>query len=208
MGFNDAEPDYYVRNKNKAYLFECKDALFESSAKVSFDIDKVHDELRKKMHYTVDKKGKESPKAVRQLLRNAKRLIEEKIIDDSVNIDLVRIYPIIITHDRAFTSPGVNWTINQWWMQDVEENSLHIKSHVSSLFMIDIDTLILTNSRLKSRRFILERWLDWYEKKMLLNNHELNQLPFAEYAHGFLFAKRNDYREMIQDLKVLITSEE
>lgn len=204
-GFKDSEPDYYSRNKNKAFLFECKDALFLSSPKVSFDIDQVSEEICKKLYHFTNKKGKDSPKAIRQLLNNARRLIEENVIEDIQKKDILRIYPIIVTHDRAFTSPGVNWLIHQWYSKELQNSYTQLRGHVCSVIVFDIDTLILTCTRLQSRRIILEHLIEQYVQYMLSNDNELNQLPFSEYAHGVLFAKGNDMQDMIEDLKVLVS---
>lgn len=206
-GLNNSEPDYYARNKNKAFIFECKDTLLLASAKVSFDIEQLYDDIRKKLYYSIDKKNRVSPKAIRQLLNNARRLIEEDVIEKIQKKDKLRIYPIIVSHDRAFTSPGVNWLIYQWFTKELKEAYSQLNGHLSSITIFDIDTLILTCSRLQSRRVILEHWIDQYKRYMLANDSELNQLPFSEYIHGTLFSKGNDIKDMISDLKVLVTDE-
>lgn len=207
-GYTDSELDYYVRNGNKAFLFECKDALFKSTEKVSYDATRVEDELRKKMYYAVNERGVKKPKALLQLLNNAQRLIDEDRIDREVNKQHVRIYPIIITHDRAFTAPGVNWTLNQWYIQEVHDNYPDLANRLQPLVMIDIDTLILTCSRLQSRRFRLEHWIEVYNRQMLANELELNQLPFTKFVSGALLAPGNDMDYVVRDLKVLVNESE
>lgn len=207
-GFTDSELDFYVRNGNKAFLFECKDALFKSTEKVSYDAIRVKDELQKKMYYVVDERGAKKPKALLQLLKNAQRLIDEDVIDRQVNKQNVRVYPIIITHDRAFTSPGVNWMLNQWYLQEISDNYPNIANQLQPLVLIDIDTLVLTCSRLQSRRFILEHWIEVYDRQMLSNENELNQLPFTRFVSSALLAPGNDMKYIVRDLKVLVNDNE
>lgn len=207
-GFTDSEPDYYVRNGNKAFLFECKDALFKSSAKISYDLEVIKEELRTKMYYVVARGGVERPKAIRQLINNARRLMDENAIENLVRKDNLRIYPIIITHDRAFTSPGVNWILNRWYRKEIYENFPQLASHLMPLVMMDIDTLVLTCTRLQSRQFVLERWIDIYNRELLSNDNELNQLPFSIFASGALLAQGNDMEYVIRDLKVLVNDVE
>lgn len=203
-GFTDSEPDYYVRNGNKAFLFECKDALLKAEAKISYDAEMVKNELQTKLHYAVGRRGVEKPKAIRQLLNNARRLMEENVIENLTIKENLRIFPIIITHDRAFTSPGVNWLLNRWYLKEIRDNYPQLVGHLMPLVMIDIDTLVLTCSRLQSRRFILEHWISIYNRDMLMNVQELNQLPFSIYASGALLAKGNDMEYIVRDLKVLV----
>ena len=205
-GFTDSEPDFYVRNGNKAFLFECKDALFKSSTKISYDLEVIKEELRTKMHYVVDQRGIERPKAIRQLINNARRLMEESVIENLMRKDNLRIYPIIITHDRTFTSPGVNWLLNRWYRKEINDHYPQLAGHMMPLVLMDIDTLVLTCTRLQSRRFVLEHWIDNYNRELLSNDHELNQLPFSIFAGGALLAKGNDMEYMIRDLKVLVNN--
>lgn len=207
-GFTDSEPDFYVRNGNKAFLFECKDALFKSSAKISYDLEVIKKELRIKMYYVVDRGGIERPKAIRQLVNNARRLMEESVIENLVNKNNLRIYPIIITHDRTFTSPGVNWLLNRWYKKEINDNYPQLVNHLMPLILMDVDTLVLTCARLQSRRFVLESWIDIYNRELLSNDHELNQLPFSIFTSGALLAKGNDMEYMIRDLKVLVNDAE
>lgn len=46
-----AEPDYYIRNGNKIFLFESKDILIPSETKVSNDYENISSELKKRLYY-------------------------------------------------------------------------------------------------------------------------------------------------------------
>lgn len=76
------------------------------------------------------------------------------------------------------------------------------------LVMIDIDTLVLTCIRLQSRRFILEHWIEVYDRQMLTNEYELNQLPFTRFVSSALLAPGNDMEFIVRDIKVLVNDNE
>jgi hypothetical protein len=47
----DAEPDYYIRNGNNAFLFESKDILINAEIKTSYDFGLYEPEFKKKLYY-------------------------------------------------------------------------------------------------------------------------------------------------------------
>ncbi len=200
-GIKNSEPDYYVRNKNKVFLFECKDALFSSAIKISYDTQKVTEEIQRKLFFTIEK-GKEKRKAIRQLLFNSHRLIQGSIIDDDIKKDFVRIYPIIVTHDRAFSAPGTNWIVNKWFEQELQSNYSDVKKYISPITIINIDAFILSFLHLQSRRFVLEHKIEEFSS-LLKNDKELGQKSFVDYFHGQLFDKGLDFDKQLEDLKCL-----
>lgn len=204
QGFKDGEPDFYTRNRNKVFLFECKDALFNSSIKVSYNMESIMNEIRDKLYYTVNNKGKVKNKAILQLIRNAKRLLDDSIIDSQINPKYLRIYPIIIVHDKAFTTPGINWILNQWFKEEVNKNYPELIGHISSIFLINIDTFILIKSRLQSRKIILENLLDSYNKHILSKKEILDPKSFTNYAYSVLFEPGDDTKILIDELKILL----
>lgn len=203
-GFNDSEPDFYARINNKAFLFECKDALFKSSAKVSYNLDMIINEISEKLYYTKNEKGKKKKKAILQLIRNSERLLTESNIDKNVNTQKVKIFPIVVVQDKTFCTPGVNWIVNKWFKEELKINYPNLLPHMSSIYIIDIDTLLLIRHRLQSRKIILEHILDNYHKHMLSNDKEINQLSLTDYAYGKLFEQGSDVKGILEDLKVLI----
>ena len=79
----DAEPDYYIRNGNKIYLFESKDILIPSEVKISNDYTKITAELKKRLYYEEKGDGSISKKAILQLLYNIKKLLKKNAEWDS-----------------------------------------------------------------------------------------------------------------------------
>ena len=118
----DAEPDYYIRNGNKIYLFESKDILIPSDAKISNDYIKITAELKKRLYYEEKGDGSISKKAILQLLHNIKKLLKKNAEWDSCyKENRVKIYPIIILHDNIYNCPGINDLVNQWFIGELEK---------------------------------------------------------------------------------------
>ncbi|MFN8300675.1 MAG: hypothetical protein U0T75_16350 [Chitinophagales bacterium] len=66
----EGEPDYYMRDKSKIYLFEFKDVLLEAKAKHSHKYEDIVAEISKKLV----KNQNESPKGISQLVNVIERL--------------------------------------------------------------------------------------------------------------------------------------
>jgi hypothetical protein len=81
------EPDYYMRMTNSILLFESKDFFIPGEIKLSYDFNRIEEEL---------KKGRLG-KAVIQIGENISRTIKkELILDDAYEVTEIKIYPIII----------------------------------------------------------------------------------------------------------------
>ena len=122
----NAEPDYYIRNGNKVFLFESKDILISSESKISNDYKIISKELKKKLYYEESKKGIDN-KAVLQLLNNAQKLLNKTAEwDKTYKEKNIRIYPIIILHDNIYNCPGINELVNKWFKQELKKNRREI----------------------------------------------------------------------------------
>lgn len=191
-------PDFYVRFNNKAFLFESKDSLINASLKETGDYAKLHTDLETKFY----KDGK-SPKAVLQLLNNIKDIFSErfKAIDPEYKSTLVRLYPILVIHDRQLDVPGFNKIINQWFTSEIKMLSTVDQSRVHPITVMDMGTLVLIHELINERKLLLENVIEEYHKFVTLptvfrSETERKQkaldttLPFSFFVKQFI-AKRN-----------------
>ena len=191
-----SEPDYYLRNGKNLFLFESKDVLLKADVKVSFDYKIIKDELAKKFY----RDG--SDKAILQLLRNIKRILKlEFPFDKNYKPNNINIYPIIITHHRMFDTGGLNYLINNWFLEELEKLSkenFNVKN-IRPITIINIDTLIIYNDLLKFKKLSLSDLIDKYialrkpnTKKIYKNEEEIHQivlkkyLPFSMFVNEFV----------------------
>ncbi|MFD1015508.1 hypothetical protein [Winogradskyella rapida] len=168
----DGEPDYYLRQNNNIFIFENKDVLIAKAIKASADIEKINEVLKIKFLGDEDHKV-----GIGQLINTIEEILEKKFRFDSyVNSkNNLKIYPILLVHDRIFQTTGINYKLNNWYIKSLEER-LGIKfnlSNIKSLTVIDIDTIIWWSPYLKEKdkRFkdILDNHLNKLNSKFKIN---------------------------------------
>ena len=166
-------PDYYLRNGNKVFLFESKDVLIRADIKESYDFEQYEKALKAKLYYESNGK-KEFPKAVRQLANFAKTLLNNEFKEDSsYKPKSLKIYPIILLHNRQLDILGLNNLINIWFdkeKDEIEKSGLST-TNLRRPTIIHIDTLILMHEQLKAGKYKLDKLLDdyqnWIDEKTL-----------------------------------------
>lgn len=166
------EPDYYLRHNNNIFVFENKDVLIAKAVKASADIEKINETLKIKFL------GDENHKVgIGQLINTIEEILEKKFRFDSyVNSkNNLKIYPILLVHDRIFQTLGINYRLNSWYLESLEErlSDKFNLSNIKSLTVIDIDTIILWSPYLKEKdkRFkdILDSHLNKLNTKFKIN---------------------------------------
>jgi len=137
--------DYYIRKGKNILLFESKDFLIRADKKLSFDYEIYKEEFRRILYYTKESNGKESPKAVMQLINSIEKILRSEFkADKDYKYKEVNIYPILLTHDQQFEAFGFNYLLNDWFKFELEQlknDGLFIHK-VRPLTVINIDSLI------------------------------------------------------------------
>lgn len=176
------EPDYYVRDGNKIYLFESKDILIEKSVKQSYAPDKIANELKLKL-YKKTHSGRVKNKAILQLLENIRRVLKNQLIFDEISKpDKLDIYPILILHEEIFNSAGINCFVNIIFQEELKllEESFNIR-RVKPIVIVTIDTLILIKENLMLKRPKFFELLDKYCMKHL---NEESKISFFDFVRN------------------------
>lgn len=136
------EPDYYLRHNKRIYLFESKDVLIKKEVKSSGDIEKILNVLKEK--FLITNKG--IPIGIGQLVTSISQIVENIFeYDDFVNgKNNIIIYPILLVNDRIMEIPGVNYILNQWYLQLIKDKlkDKFDSNYIKPLTIIDIDTII------------------------------------------------------------------
>ncbi len=167
----DNEPDYYLRYNNDIFLFESKDILINKSIKASHDLNAFKSELNKKL-FVHDGK----PVGIGQLISHIEKIITKSFefddYKDKMNHDNLKIYPIIVLHERIFDISALNYLLNDWFIDAVQGKlgGSYNSRKIKSLILIDIDTLISFKEhlKLKDRNFrdLLDLHLSEMNKKL------------------------------------------
>ena len=134
-----SEPDYYIRNKNKVFLFENKDVLIPAEIKQSCDYSRLEPELKKRFYYE-ENNGRIKNGAVLQLIHNIKLLLTSNFTPDSeVKKDFVSVYPILVLHYNQYNTPGLNQLLNYWFQIELKKrkNLASLKHDSFSIESVD-----------------------------------------------------------------------
>jgi hypothetical protein len=208
--------DFYVRNGNKMFLFESKDSLLPAALKESGDFTLLDKDLRKKFYQDGD-----DAKAVIQLL-NFIKLIHSGTFheaDDSYKIGSIRIYPIVVIHDRQLDVMGFNKILNYWFQNELEKSKTELPiSRINPITVIEISNLMLTHEAFRNKSLRLEEIIDRYHFSMKPKNrkqfrseqefekHVLGTgLPFSNFLNHEHFKRklRRLPRRLINDKAII-----
>ena len=180
-------PDLYLRIENTLYLFEYKDVTLGDDIKYSQSIDEIKQGICDKIcRYDKRKKG------AGQLLYNIKRIFEEGLMNElDSNVSCVsKVYPIILTTDRAFSAIGVNALVIQEFSNMITKNPVEGKVFISVPIIMELDTMILCAKELHDGTMVLSDVLDEY----LLEKNRLT--PFSAYVYDkYIKTKTQDLSE-------------
>ena len=182
----DNEPDYYVRHNKKVLLFENKDVLIAKDIKSSGDIERINGVIKSKF-FEVNNR----PIGVGQLITSIVQIVENNFIFDEFvnNQKNITIYPILLINDRIFEILGINYRLNQWYLEKVKEKlgDKYNPNFIKPLTIIDIDTLIFWTPHLTKKDSNFKKIIDDHLNKM--NTRKKVNHPDVE--KGKLIANKN-----------------
>lgn len=135
----NGSPDYYIRDRNKVYLFEFKDVILNAGIKHSYDIGKIIAEISKKL--VKDSNG--APEGVSQLV-NVIMKMRAGVFNaiDSCGYDNVTIFPILVYTDINFDGIGINYLLNKEFRKLLVDNNVKNQHLIKDIVMVHVDTLI------------------------------------------------------------------
>lgn len=198
-----AEPDYYVRNGKKIFLFESKDVLIRADIKASFDYTQLEQALKEKF-YVVDKgNGKIKKKAILQILNSVKNTLDKAlIVDTQYNESHVVIYPILVVHNHQFDISGLNNILKEWFNEELKNLEGYDVSGVKPLTLINIDDLLYYQDLFRNKQVTLEELIEGYyehttfnKKKQYKSQSEADEqaraylVPFSTFASQYVKKK-------------------
>lgn len=180
----DAAPDYYVRKGKNILLFESKDFLIAADKKMSFDFNVYEEEFGRVLDYEELSDGKIKPKAVMQLINSIRRILKKEFpVDTDYHYKEVFIYPVLLTHDHQYDTPGFNELIDFWFQDallELAEEGLFIH-HVKPLSVVNIDSLIYNQVGLYSGIQLHEILNLYHENKKVVKEKKRNFKSQEEY---------------------------
>ena len=196
-----AEPDFYIRNGKRVFVFESKDILINKEIKGSCDFKKYEIEFKKKLYFD-DSDGTVSNKAVLQIINNIERILTNSFqADKGCNPNNAMIYPVLILHDHMFNVAGLNSIVNFWFnveLEKIAQKGINV-SRVRPICIINMDTLIFYSDLFADKVLMLEDVIDKYFEyvnplsyKGKLNDEILTRsvLPFSIFLMNYTIDRK------------------
>lgn len=194
---NLALPDYYVRNGNKIFLFECKNSLLSNQSKLDSEYKDIEREIKEKFYEYGEKK-----KAVRQLLNYIElaQNMKYKFFDSNSKLENCIYYPILVTTDLTLTSLGFNKLLNEYMDDDIHKLDTRLKRRIKPLTIIHINDLLVRTSKIQKLDIVIDDYYKYCTRQELMDS----MISFSEYLDRVKFGKNynfdhNSFKEMIKD---------
>lgn len=162
----DGEPDFYIRDKEKVYLFEFKNVFLSGKTKNTYNFEEIKAGIYEKL---VENKNGDA-KGIKQLTKVIKKIRKSEFnkIDDH-DFDKSIIYPIIVFTDFSFNTAGINYMLNKEFREYIENEEVKFTSKIKNLILIDLDDFI--------------KYQDLFRDKKIKINNLLN--GFLEFVKGY-----------------------
>lgn len=155
----DGEPDYYIRDNGKIYVFEYKNIFLGAKTKHSYDYDKIKAEIFKKLV----RNERNSPKGVTQLVEVIGKIRNGDYNRfDEFNPDDIIIYPVIVYVDFSFNLAGINYILNKEFQKQIEERKIYNSHLIKDLTMIDLDSFIKFQDLFRNKKLKFNNCLNTY----------------------------------------------
>lgn len=187
----DAAPDYYVRKGKNILLVESKDFLVAADKKMSFDFNVYEEEFGRVLDFEELPDGRIKPKAIMQLINSIRRILKKEFIADTdYHYKDVFIYPVLLTHDHQYDTPGFNELIDFWFQDallELADEGLFIH-HVKPLSVVNIDSLIYNQVGL-SNNIPLHKMLNLYHLNKKIEKQKMrnfnSQAEYSQYIEEY-----------------------
>lgn len=155
----DGEPDYYIRDKAKVYLFEYKNVFLSGKIKHTFDYETIKAGIYEKL--VENKKG--HSKGIKQLTAVIQKIREKEFNKfDEYNFDDTIIYPIIVFTDFSFNTAGVNYMLNKEFRKVLENQKVELRAKIKNLILIDLDDFIKYQDLFRDKKIKLNNLFNGY----------------------------------------------
>jgi hypothetical protein len=181
----EAPPDYYLREGNNIFFFECKDVLINNDKRYSTDIEIVKKELLDK----ICKDSTSERKGGAQLLYTINKYINENTLsefDRSYN-NGDKVYPIIVTTNSVFDAYGVNQLIMCRFIEIAKNRYSSLRGKLKLPIIINMDCFISLMNDLHNGNIKFNELLDKYQSMYL-------EKPETRFKPSFYHFIRNLYQ--------------
>lgn len=204
----EGEPDYYIRDGRKIFLFEFKDVQLRADIKASESADAIREELAEKLDESAKGRSKTKKKAVRQLLNSIVTILNgtyaQKDIDPFDNSQ-VMIYPILVHTDNALETEGVNYFLKEKLNMLITTTGLP-KYRIKDLLVINIDMLLSIQDLFLKKRISLANCINEFVAYTNAHGPLNRMMPFDEFLKFYLTKKKQSFLTVPDEFTRIIQS--
>lgn len=203
----DGEPDYYMRDKAKVYLFEFKNIFLGAGIKHSNNYDQIEAEIFKKLVINQNN----SAKGVTQLVNVIEKIRAREFEKfDKYNFDETIIYPVIVYVDFSFNLGGTNFILNKEFRRQLSEKAIKDAHKIKNLTLIDLDTFIKFQDLYRDKTLKLNNCLNEYFEYVRNPKDIFNRIStFNMFIHNKTNKLKYDSPKMLMDeVKKMLPSDE
>jgi len=178
----DGEPDYYIRDKSKIYIFEYKNIFLSANVKHSNDYEKIVAEIFKKLV----KNQNNSAKGVTQLVNVIEKIDSGEFNKfDEYDFNSAIIYPIIVYVDFSFNLPGVNYLLNKEFKKQLQSKKITNSIEIKDLLLIDLDTFIKFQDLFRNKSLKINNCFNEFYQHTKSTNNIFEQIStFNLFIHN------------------------
>ena len=175
-----APPDYYLRDGNNIFFFECKDLLINNDIRYSTDLEKVKKELLDK----ICKDSTSNRKGGAQLLFTIDKYINGNSLSEFDRPYTIgdKIYPIIVTTNSVYDAYGVNELVMCRFIEIAKKRYSSLAGKLKLPIIINMDCFIKLMNDFHNGNIKFNELLDEYQSRYL----EKPDMQFKPSFHHFI----------------------
>ena len=202
----DAEPDFFMRQGNKVFLFEFKDSTLNEGTKHSGEFEKIRSSILEKFEET----STGQKKGIRQIINSIKYIRSSQFNRPELDLydhELSTIYPILVHTDCSFEVEGVNYILNERFETLLSEENIKNRHLIKNIILVNLDTLISLQDFFRCNKLKLSSCINEYHDYTNSKRSLLNQIyPFDKYLmrqaykNGYKNLAPNEFLSMIEEL--------
>ena len=204
----EGEPDYYIRDKGKIYIFEFKNIYISGGIKHSIDYTQIKDEIFKKLVANQNN----SDKGVTQLVNTIENIRAGQFEEvDSCDFESAIIYPIIVYVDFSFNLSGINFILNQEFRKQATQRNLKNSLNIKDLVLVDIDSFVKFQDLFRNKTLKLNNCLNEYFKCLRNTRDRFDRIcSFHMFIHNKTRQMKHDEPKMLYEevIKLLDAEQE
>lgn len=163
------QPDFYFRESNDVFIFECKAIKLNGDLKANANVDDILDELENKLsikrwslHNGEKRVTKEKPEGVGQLVNHIVRLENGEFKWDKTSpATISSYYPVLVLESSEIAQIPLLCIANEWYQKQMDLKTNICKKKCKPLIVMTIKTLFLYDHLFKENglKYYFDRFI-------------------------------------------------